>query len=348
MLLLIGAASGGGSCEPTPPPRPAPSSMGSPVPRVPTGERYNKVDVLTGQQVRGLEFVSSETGFALFADCGQRCRGALFVTFDGGQSWLERPLPFAWADELHMDAVDAHTVLIYTGPRSWFFSRDSGRTFTAVAELPAELIAAARDSDPDCAFGSVCQTRPLIEVEVPVGQAALPGQVRAGATAAATRQRWAASVQEGRVHVATSRDGGRSWEAVPDPPGSSPAPTSVDLEVSADGTELWLVTGGPSGIVNVWLLGDGHWFGVGEARDLGPQRTSSVALGRGYLAMAGSRFGFLSNTGYWWPKDLGGYVQRVRAAADGTVQAFGRPGEVWLGVGQGGERSWFHVVLEGE
>jgi hypothetical protein len=314
---------------------------------VPAADRYNKVEVLTGQQVRGLEFVSSETGYALFADCGQRCRGALFVTFDGGQSWLERPMPFAWADELYLDAVDAHTVLIYAGPRTWFFSRDSGRTFSAVEELPAELLAAARDSDPDCAFGRYCQSRPLIEVEVPVGEAALPGQVRAGATARVTHRRWAASVQDGRVHVATSADGGGAWQAVADPPGSSPA-TSVDLEVSSDGTELWLVTGDPSGVVTVWLLAGDGWTAVHGPLELGPQRTSSVALGQGNLALAGSRFGFLSRAGQWRPKNLGGYVQRVRAAGDGTVLAFGRPGEVWLGVGQGAERAWSHVLLEGE
>src|SRR5688572_17020775 len=155
IAVLVGA--GAGACGP---PGPVPENRpdgatgpdveasGTPRPtrQRPSSERHSDLDVPDSVRPRAIDFVDTSTGYALFAGCAGECQGILFVSFDGGFSWVERALPaerFENVNEVVMHVVDARTVVLRMGPTVWYRSTDTGRRFTrgaGDAPTPVDLL----------------------------------------------------------------------------------------------------------------------------------------------------------------------------------------------------------------
>lgn len=308
-------------------------------------ERHNRLTVLTGQRPQTLQFVDASTGYLLFTGCANRCRGALFVTFDGGQSWVERTLPIQVADRLQLDVVDAKTLVLTAEPATWFLSRDTGRTFQESQTPPRELYQAGGHVQIRCPSGDRCPVQVVRDGEAVPAQPGLPGELRF-ATLGGDGRIWAVSVQDKTAHTAVSADGGRTWRrfgaALP-----LAETGAVQLTAAPEGGEVWLVAGTGSGPIAIYYADADRWRTVMSSLNLGPGRVATAAVGGGALATGSGEFGFVLADGRWWPSDPPRRVSFVYALPDGTVVAASGPDALWLGRGTGPERHWDHVVVEG-
>jgi hypothetical protein len=313
---------------------------------VAAGERHNRLAVLTGQRPQTMEFVDSSTGYLLFTGCSNRCRGALFVTFDGGQSWVERPLPVQVADRLQLDVVDANTVVLTAEPGTWFVSRDTGRTFQESQAPPKELFQAGGGHvQIRCPSGDRCPVQVVRDGQAVPAQPALPGELRF-ATLGGDGRIWVVSVKDKEANTAVSADGGRTWRRFG--PALPLAETgAVQLTAAPDSGEVWLVAGAGSGPIAIYYADADRWRTVMVSLNLGPGRVAAAAVGGGALATGSGEFGFVLSDGRWWPSDPPRRVAFLYALADGTVVAGSGPDDVWLGTGTGPERHWEHVTVEG-
>ena len=134
VVVLVGA--GAGACGPNDPEPPDTGPRDTAPPERterPSSERHSDLDVADGIRPRAIVFVDATTGYALFAGCPNNvCGGALFVTFDGGFSWVRRELPsgrFDAAEKITMNVVDERTVVLTVGSDGWYRSGNTGRTF---------------------------------------------------------------------------------------------------------------------------------------------------------------------------------------------------------------------------
>jgi hypothetical protein len=353
-ILAALVATTGGSCRPGRDPDAGPSR---PAPNRPdagrtgtgrdieTGERHSRLTVLTGQRPQTLEFVDAATGYLMFTGCANRCRGALFVTFDGGQSWVERGLPVQVADRLQLDVVDANTVVVTAEPTTWFVSRDTGRTFQRFDAAPPELNRAGGHVQIRCPGSDRCPVQVVRDGAAVAAQPVLPGVLRF-ATLGGDGRIWVVSVQDKEAHTAVSADGGRTWRRFG--AGLPLAETgAVQLTAAPEGGDVWLVAGSGGGPIAIYFADADRWRPVMSSLNLGPGRISAAAAGGGALATGSGEFGFVLADGRWWPSDPPRRVAFVTALADGTVAAASGPEEVWLGTGTGPERHWDHVSVEG-
>ncbi len=345
--MLIGV--GAGSCGPAPTPQPPGSTTtarGVAEPTGPVGDRHTTFDVADNMRPQAIEFYDAYTAYLLLVGCDNLCQGAMFVTFDGGQSWLERKLPVRDVKNLQMYLVDAETVVLVAEPGGWFRSTDSGRTFTSggpglpgAAALPRGALLVGCPDGAECASGQVL----LDGVPVPV-QPKLAGNLRM-ADRAEEGTIWAISTAGQAVHTATSRDGGRTWQQF----GAPITPRGVDmleLHVAPDGSDVWLVASAGTGPVSVHKVEATGWRQVTEGLDLGNGRVASAAAGQGVLAVAGgNEFGYLYSGGRWAPSRRPLAAQWVKALPDGTLVTLSTPGDVWLGTGNGAARTWNHVTV---
>jgi hypothetical protein len=346
VVVLVGV--GAGSCGPaTPPARndATTSATESSTSRPgPVGDRHTDFDLADGMRPHTIEFYDGYTAYLMFLGCDNRCQGALFVTFDGGLSWLERKLPVTTVDNLQLYLVDERTVVLFAEPGGWYRSTDTGRTFTLGGPGhpdPANLV---RGVTVGCPTAGDCPGQVLLDGVALPAQPPLPGRLH-NAVRAKDGPIWAISVDGTVVHTAMSADGGRTWQRFGRPVTSSSVEAS-QLQVSPDGGDVWLIVGAGAGAVAAYKVEGADWREVDARLDLGPGRLASAAAGSGILAVAGGgEFGYLYSDGRWIPSRRPFSAQWVRALPDGTLITLTTPGDVWLGSGNGAARTWNHVTV---
>jgi hypothetical protein len=344
LALAVLFATTGGSCSP-PTSQPIQGSTEGAIAQVNDPDsRQNPIDVEPGLRPQSMEFVDFDTGYVLFADCDNVCRGALYVTFDGGRSWLARPLPVSKAAQLRLDVVDGRTVILVTGETTdWYLSTDSGRTFTSGGKGLPPSAAVQRGVVTGCADVAGCAVRVLVDGHPVPTPPPLRGDLRAAA--GESGQMWAVGASGKTISTARSDDGGRTWQ-----PFGLPLDVAdgrlLRLDVSPDGADVWLSAGPGNNSPAVYVAEAAGWRLVAPDRPLGLAWTASAAVGDGVLAIAGPRFGYLYRDGRFVASGSPQLIQSLRTLRDGTLMVVSGPNDLWLGTGKGADRRWVYVRVD--
>jgi hypothetical protein len=314
----------------------------------PSSERHSDLEVADGVRPRAIDFVDSFTGYALFAGCGKTCGGALFVTFDGGSSWVERPLPsdrFDSVDRLVMHVVDDKTVVLTVASDGWYRSTNTGRTFvrgTGPEPGPADLF---RGVGVGCATGGDCPPSVLVDGVATPGQPAFPVGLRSAARGVTAGPIWAVAADLTTAYTAHSADEGRTWQAVGGPL-AVPGTNVLQVTVSMDGTDVWLLASNGPGATTAYYMHPSGWREVNAGVRVSPGITGGAAAGAGVLAVPGERFGFVFSDGQWSEAARPRTAGSVRMLLDETLLVIVGAGDVWLGKGSGAARLWNRVTLD--
>jgi len=317
-------------------------------------DRRATAPVPAGFPVTDLEFVDADQGYALFQRCDQpgACRVALVVTLDGGNSWIERPLPFTPQSRVALRVGPGTLLLLRAEPIGWFVSRDSGRTFEQRPLQPPPLEAnltgpryvhRCPSSNPACPA-----PRPVLAIGgdgVEAVRTAFPpvGDLTGLQADGGGTKLWAVGRHAGTVLVAVSADQGRSWI----PAGAIPLGPSIlgdppILAVSSSGADVWLAGNG----YGFRRAADGRWSPVPAMKDATDLR-SAVALGHDVLLLAGTR-GASTVTGDRWVPDAPPEVAALRDLGGGVVQGYlasGSADTVWLCRCDSPDRQWIRVAV---
>ena len=353
----------GSGCKPTGetqaagPSSPAPVATGeAPTPAGPDNplDRRATAPVPAGYPVTDLEFVDADQGYALFQRCDQprACRVALAVTLDGGNSWIDRPLPFTPQNQVALRVGPENLLLLRAEPIGWFVSRDSGRTFEQRPLQPPPLeinltgpryVHRCPSSNPDCPA-----PRPVLAIGADGAEAVRAvfppvGDLTGLQADGNGGKLWAVGRQSGTVLVAVSANQGRSWTVA----GTIPVgPTVLSdppiLAVSTSGADVWLAGNG----YGFRRAADGRWSPVPAMKDATDLR-SAVALGQDVLLLAGTR-GASTVTGDRWVPDAPPEVAALRDLGGGVVQGYvvsGSADTVWLCRCDGPDRQWIRVAV---
>jgi hypothetical protein len=308
-----------------------------------------------GLPVSSIQFLDASEGYALFQRCPAPCEVALAVTFDGGNSWLARTLPFAASGKITMFVGRGKMLALNDDGRGWFISRDSGRTFE---QRPLQPPAKERNLAgpqyvvrcPGDAAG--CGPKPIMEIAADGTEKPLPSQPPFGDVSdvqvGGDGRLWAlhqgtdsASPSPAYVlSVAVSTNKGQSWTVDGTIRVALPVGDEAKLAVSADGADVWLV--GP--LYRVKRAADGHWPEPTLQSEVGAV-IAAVALGGGVLLMASNR-GVSTITGERWVPDGPPEVNSVRDLGGGLIQGYtNQAGVVWLCRCKGANREWIRVAV---
>jgi hypothetical protein len=321
--------------RPTPTPPPAAFELRSSVVRVPVDFR-----------ARTVSFLDARFGAALFTKCSlpkrrvgnhNDCTARLFVTDDGGGSWVARDHPEPVADGHQLTLGAAGQVALLAEPRHWYLSSDGGRTFrpSAVDPLPAEYEICC-DREPE---------REVLRSGRPLPAAPALSQPLTSVLARPGRDLWVA----GAEGTAVSGDDGRSWTTVV-VPGRKADVTQLTLRASADNEDVWLLAGtvAPRAYPQIWRLDGGAWLPV-EAEGHPRDSISAAPVGGGALAVSTpSGIGLVAPGQGWRPTDwpARGLLRTLR---DGSLLARDDlTGALWLGPGGGARRAWIKLELRPE
>jgi hypothetical protein len=367
IAVLVGA--GAGACGPSgsAPREQADGAGGSnveapgtprPTRQRPSSERHSDLDVPDGMRPRAIDFVDTSTGYVLFAGCTGGCRGLLFVSFDGGFSWVERALPadrFDDVDQLVMHVVDARTVVVRMGPAVWYRSTDTGRKFARGAGDAPTAADVLRGVGVGCVTGNSAPVNPtgnavdcpravFVDGVPTPAQPPLPAVLR-GATRAPGGPIWAVSADLTTVHTARSDDDGRTWRQVGGPL-AVPGTNVVQVTASVDGVDVWLLAGVGTGPNAAYFMYPEGWREINDEVRVAPDTGSAAAAGAGVLAVPGERFGFVFLDGQWSQAARPTGAHSARALPDGTLFVTAGPGDAWLGAGSGAARLWNRVTVD--
>lgn len=322
-----------------------------------------RVPVPGGHELRQIEFVDAERGYALFvrpqapsptpggpdgsAPGGETA--VVVATTDGGRSWRPVPHPRPRATQHQLYAGNGLLVL-HTEPGGYHVSADGGATFT---HHPGETPPAAYHRTQG-RFGLCCDDAEPQLVEWHGDRArTLPEQPplpSLHAVAYGGGRLVAAGLRAGRAYVSISDDGGRSWLPAHSPHADGEL-AIVGLRVAADG-DAWLLAhdGEPTRFPWLWRAipaGPVPSWEPYRVADPPPRFVSAVALGAGVLVVTTpNRVGLIRDGRLRelpWPVR----GQYLAALADGTLFARdGAGGRIWLGRGQGTDRRWVVIDLE--
>jgi hypothetical protein len=147
LLLTLGGCSALDGVRRPPPDRsPSPSAIVH-QPHLPIEYtvRTASVDVPHGYVQQALKFRTATVGVALFTHCElpkrrvgnhDDCTARLFVTADGGSTWLPRRHPKPVADNHQVFFGTGGELILLAEPRLWYVSTDAGRTFRHVKKEP--------------------------------------------------------------------------------------------------------------------------------------------------------------------------------------------------------------------
>jgi len=229
------------------------------------GTAFSVVDVAFGDDLHGWEVGSACTGGG--------CTLAVRATADGGRSWTA-PSPVG----PRPPGADAAAQVAFRGARSGFVaagglftSGDGGRTWSRTA-LPASVVAVAPLNGSvwalqACPGSPPCAVRVLVSADGGrhwAGTATQPAVSGPDATMVRVSPvdafvSGSAPEGHGGSRLAATRDGGRTWEPVPDPCGLSPAGAAPSI-AALEPTELWVACDGLAGR-SVYRSRDGgrHW-----------------------------------------------------------------------------------------
>lgn len=334
LVLALTGCSGTDVVRRGPPPEPAFESRSRTV-RVPADFRTQAVS-----------FRDARVGAALFTRCslakrraGERndCTALLFVTEDGGDSWVPRDHPAPVAEGHRLTLGAGGRLALLAEPGRWYLSDDGGRTFrpSAADPLPAEYEI--------CCAGE--PEREVLRSGRPLPSAPALSQPLTSVLARPGRELWVAAA----AGTAVSRDGGRSWTSVA-VPGRRADVTGLTLSASAGNEDLWLLGGtvAPRAYPQVWRLDGGAWRPV-EAAGHPPLSISAAPAGDGMLAVSTpSGIGLVTPGQRWRPTD---WPARglLRTLPDGTLLAHDElTGAWWLGTGGAARRAWIRLELRPE
>jgi hypothetical protein len=269
------------------------------------------------------------------------------VTFDGGFSWVERQLPsggFDSVEKLAMRVVGPKTVVLTAGSDGWYRSTDTGRTFVrgeGAVPRPSELY---RGVGVGCASGGDCPPSVLIDGVATPAQPAFPAGLR-GAARAPRGPIWAVAADLTTVHTARSDDDGHTWRQVGGPL-TVPGTNVLQVTVSLDNLDVWLLASGGPGTSAAYLMGPQGWREVNHDVRVAQGIEGGAAVGSGVLAVPGERFGFVFSDGQWSESARPNGARVARMLPDGTLLALVGPGDVWLGGGGGAARLWSRVTVD--
>jgi photosystem II stability/assembly factor-like uncharacterized protein len=369
LLALVGVTAA--ACRPDNAAQPAPTptqSNDTPDQYQPSDERVSLLKVPNGMQISTVQFADVDTGYALFLSCPKGCTGALFVTLDGGFSWLQREFPAgSQTTNLKLYPVDHSTVLLHAEGDAWYVSRDTGRTFTSSLQQPVEWRLIAGPVQTRCADGSIpgdasgagqsgttpgCGQRAVrvaADGERPLAtQPPLPGRLQ-DARLSRDGRIWAVAEDRAMLYTAASADGGRTWTRQ-NPVTAPPQFASARLYTSPDGQDVWLTSSGATGAPLAWWFDQTGWQPQSELPTMNPDLVTFAAAGGGALAVGlGFRIGYLlveNGKPRWVPEERPRSVGVVGTLPDGTLIASRGAGERWLSTGRGFNRSWVHVSVD--
>ena len=378
-IAMGGCQSPAGSA--TPPTAPPPSrASGHIVPASVVVEVRKAAFIPPGFYVQGVEFVDRDYGYAALwttnpinletaKDSNEyRYASALFATTDGGRTWTKLKDPRRPSPVAGLWVLDARTIVLETGEEGWYISRDGGATFrfTGTRE-PPELgeyrTRSSAGSYITCGIG--CG---VLVVDGVVQTPGLAGQ--SGVAIDAGGVVWTAAVDGATASSAFSLDRGRTWQRRDVPPHPIGTPNRLDLRVSADGRDVWMLgyhdeTGGRVGAFGstlpvrrkgggfplLWLFEGDRWMPKGTVNSPKPSPDPYVqytvaAIGGGLAAVAGpDLFALVSDV--WRTVDLTPRVGLVTTLPDGTV--FGANAQhlaVYLGSRTGSEVRWVQLILD--
>ena len=348
VVVVVGA--GAGSCGPPPrqrSPQEQPPARATRTEQRPSSERHSDLKVADGLQPRAIDFADASTGYVLFAGCQTTCGGVLFVTFDGGFSWVQRALPsdrFHSVDHVGMHVVDAKTLVLTVGSDGWYRSTDTGRTFAhgpGETPKPSDKL---RGVGVGCPTGGDCPLSVLVDgVPTPV-QPAFPVGLR-GAARAPGGPIWAVAADLTTVYTARSDDDGHTWHPVGGPL-KVPGTNVLQVSVSLDNVDVWLLASGGPGATVAYFMHPEGWREVNHDLRVSLGIEGGAAAGAGVLAVPGERFGFVFVDGQWSEAARPNAAQSARILPDGTLLAVVGPGNAWLGGGSGAARLWSDVTVD--
>lgn len=346
------------------PPAPTPliAGIATPDPNADAEQRGGRVPIPDDFSLQSLEFVDAIEGYALFTRCGEArdptpapprptCTAALLATVDGGRSWLFRPHPQPVAANQQLIVGDGPgELMLLAEPYGWYRSVDGGRSFRRIGysdEPPPEYFEL---SGPYQTWGSQDGRERVVEYvggrrqDLPA-QPPLPYGPAQVAYDGGSRL-FAAGLAGGRPVVAISFDRGRTWQRY-EVPGPVDSLTTVWLELSAGGGDVWLLgQREPRMFPALWRFDGSSWLPE-QAAGHPAQIYGAAAVGAGLLAVTGpAGSGLVGQERYVvsdWP--LAGTDPRV--LRDGTVMT-GRhaDGSIWLGAGFGPNRRWTRITIQ--
>jgi hypothetical protein len=348
VAVLVGA--GAGACGPNDPQPPSQGETARPARTEarPSSERHSDLEVADGVRPRAIDFVDAFTGYALFAGCEKGCGGALFVTFDGGFSWVERRLPsdrFDSVERLAMHVVDEKTVVLTVSSDGWYRSTDTGRTFvrgTGAEPKPSDLF---RGVGVGCATGADCPASVLVDGVPTPGQPSFPVGLRSATRGGFDGPIWAVAADLTTAYTARSDDQGRTWHAIGGPL-AVPGTNVLQASASQDGLDLWLLASNGPGATAAYYMHPSGWRKISDSVRVSPGITGGTAAGAGVLAVPGERFGFLFVDGQFSDAARPRSAGSARTLADGTLFVTVGPADAWLGKGSGAARLWSRVTLD--
>jgi hypothetical protein len=330
LATVLGAVAVRARQESTDPPDGASTATPGPTGAVSTPPRPGGVSevrqatapIPAGLTIRAMAFADASTGYALYDGPG---RSAVAATFDGGFSWVARTGPAV--DGTRLTVVD-HQTLVLSTTAEHFVSRDTGRTYTRMSPLPADV-------DP--------AVRPQPATAPPV----LPTQdLRGGADG----RFWAVSTMaDGVVRTAVSDPGGRTWSRLPDVPWSHPTPLAFAL--SRDGGEVWLYGGFNDGAPGAWHLAGGVWLASSVATRF-EGLTSAVVVDGGMLMIGrnnGGPVGLIGDGSRLIAPAGPDRVRRLALLPDGVIEGWGgSPAATYLCTCRGMSGAWVLVGLSAQ
>ena len=376
LTLALAGCQPGANPAPSPAPR-AGDAVGAPTSIV-SEVRRSKLAVPKGMALLTMEFADASHGYAAFVSeypvsgTGDDARYAssLFATVDGGRTWKQLADPRRPSRSPQLYTVDARTIVLLADPYAWYVSRDGGATFSQRPDDPAppELDSLQSPYRLDCADGCVIK-RYDGHSSTLLAQPTLPGDL--GAVIQAGDSLWAASLDaSGTPFTATSRDGGKSWQRRDVPAHDGGRPTRVNLQVSPDGGDVWLVgylvgpipgyhrVGGglgsalplrrkDLGVPLLWLREGDRWVPKGTVGAPEPSQNpfAVAAVGGGLAAVTGPH-GLALVDGAWHEIQMSPRPEWVTALRDGTVVAAAPTnGSLFLGRRSGRDLSWVEVAV---
>ncbi|MDI1461756.1 hypothetical protein QEZ54_12300 [Catellatospora sp. KI3] len=366
LLLAAAVLTAAAACTPAGSATPGPTSSGSPpVAAAPGAVRVvdvtAKVAIPDRFDTPWFEFSDAQHGYALVTWCqtdGYDCAARLLATADGGRSWQQRRLPVDRAKNIQLYESTPQRVIVWTDPEGYRASADGGLTYgPATPTVPRDHAGArARYGLEYPANGDavLLEYRTGRQLKVPSGFP--PGTARV----APDDTIWVTNLVSKPRTTARSTDGGATWQTLPVPDQPGRPLFMLQVLVSADGRDTWLVgdqeppdLGGgtallrgsvlkQTGLPLVWRLDGADWVPV-PITGVDEQLSQSYAVapaGAGLLALGGPEAGlYLGRDGIvrvpGTPR-----LDWVSTLPDGTLRGSSGSGGVLLGVGSGANREW--------